>query len=132
MYVTVHNTCEARQVPTGIHCRQLIGHIIAAACDITILWVQVPKKMTCNEFIRNNRGINGGDNLPQDFLTSLYENISKNEIKISTEAVNTAEASPILWSELNLQSKSPRGQMLEVTSHSKWAVCLNHSTLSIK
>ncbi|KAL0041048.1 hypothetical protein WJX77_003321 [Trebouxia sp. C0004] len=79
---------------------------------------QVPKKMTCNEFIRNNRGINGGDNLPQDFLTSLYDNISKNEIKISTEAVNTAEASPILWSELSLQSKSARGKMLQVTSHS--------------
>ncbi|DBA68573.1 TPA: hypothetical protein ACH3X2_013515 [Trebouxia sp. C0005] len=79
---------------------------------------QVPKKMTCNEFIRNNRGINGGDNLPQDFLTSLYENISKNEIRISTEAANSAEASPILWSELNLQSKSARGKMLQVTSHS--------------
>ena len=74
--------------------------------------------MTCTEFIRNNRGINGGDNLPQDFLTSLYENISKNEIKISTEAANTAEASPILWSELNLQSKSARGKMLQVASHS--------------
>ncbi|KAL3131638.1 hypothetical protein ABBQ38_007935 [Trebouxia sp. C0009 RCD-2024] len=79
---------------------------------------QVPKKMTCTEFIRNNRGINGGDNLPQDFLTSLYDNISKNEIKISTEAAaSTAEVSPILWSDLNSQSKSPRGQMLEVTSH---------------
>ena len=84
-----------------------------------MLSVQVPKKMTCSEFIRNNRGINGGDNLPQDFLTSLYDNISKNEIKISTEAANTAEASPILWSELNLQAKSARGQMLQVTSHSK-------------
>ena len=73
--------------------------------------------MTCNEFIRNNRGINGGDNLPQEFLTSLYDNISKNEIKISTEAANTAEVSPILWSELNLQSKAPRGRMLEVSSH---------------
>ena len=84
-----------------------------------MLSTQVPKKMTCSEFIRNNRGINGGDNLPQDFLTSLYDNISKNEIKISTEAANTAEASPILWSELNLQAKSARGQMLQVTSHSK-------------
>lgn len=85
----------------------------------TPLFLQVPKKMTCNEFIRNNRGINGGDNLPQEFLTSLYDNISKNEIKISTEAANTAEVSPILWSELNLQSKAPRGQMLEVSSHGK-------------
>ena len=75
--------------------------------------------MTCNEFIRNNRGINGGDNLPQEFLTSLYDNISRNEIKISTESANTAEVSPILWSELNLQSKAPRGQTLEVTSHGR-------------
>ena len=81
--------------------------------------LQVPKKMTCNEFIRNNRGINGGDNLPQEFLTSLYDNISRNEIKISTESANTAEVSPILWSELNLQSKAPRGQTLEVTSHGR-------------
>lgn len=79
--------------------------------------------MTCNEFIRNNRGINGGDNLPQEFLTSLYDNISKNEIKISTEAANNAEVSPILWSELNLQSKAPRGQMLEVTIQSKSSTC---------
>ena len=86
--------------------------------------MQVPKKMTCNEFIRNPRGINGGDNLPQDFLTNLYDNISKNEIKISTEAANTADVSPILWSELNLQSKSARGQMLEVSLHSKRACIL--------
>ena len=79
--------------------------------------------MTCGEFIRNNRGINGGENLPQDFLTNLYDNISKNEIKISTEAASTAEISPILWSELNQQSRSARGQMLEVTSHSK---CRSH------
>lgn len=79
--------------------------------------LQVPKKMTCNEFIRNNRGINGGDNLPQEFLTSLYDNISKNEIKISSEGGSPAEASPILWAELNLQSKAPRGKMLEISSH---------------
>lgn len=79
--------------------------------------MQVPKKMTCNEFIRNNRGINGGDNLPQDFLTSLYDNISKNEIKISSEGGGSAEASPILWAELNQQARAPRGKMLEISAH---------------
>lgn len=81
------------------------------------LLMQVPKKMTCSEFIRNNRGINGGDNLPQDFLTGLYDNISKNEIKISSEGGGSAEASPILWTELNQQSRGPRGKMLEISSH---------------
>ena len=72
--------------------------------------------MTCNEFIRNNRGINGGDDLPRDFLVSLYDNISKNEIKISSEAGGSADASPMLWSELNQQSRAPRGKMLEIPS----------------
>lgn len=73
--------------------------------------------MTCSEFIRNNRGINGGDNLPQEFLTQLYDNISRNEIKISSEGGGPAEASPIIWAELNLQSRAPRGKMLEISSH---------------
>ena len=30
---------------------------------------------------------------------------------------NSPSPSPILWSELNLQSKAPQGQALEVTSH---------------
>lgn len=35
------------------------------------------KRMTLDQFIRNNRGINGGADLPVEFLTNLY-----NEIKV--------------------------------------------------
>ena len=67
--------------------------------------------MTCEEFIRNNRGINAGENLPQDFLRALYESISRNEIRISSEA--SVSASPVLWTQLAQASISPRGFMLE-------------------
>lgn len=81
--------------------------------------LQVPKKMTCNDFIRNNRGINGGDDLPREFLISLYDNISKNEIKISSEGGGSSDVSPMLWTELSQQSKAPRGKMLEIPSTGK-------------
>ena len=50
------------------------------------LWMQVKKKMTCDEFVRNNRGINGGEDLPRPFLASLYSSIRRNEIRISSDA----------------------------------------------
>jgi Sec7-like guanine-nucleotide exchange factor len=45
------------------------------------MFTQVKKKMTCEEFIRNNRGINAGENLPPDFLQELYDSISRSEIR---------------------------------------------------
>ncbi|KAK9828895.1 hypothetical protein WJX72_002652 [[Myrmecia] bisecta] len=78
---------------------------------------QVKKKMTCDEFIRNNRGINGGDNLPQDFLRTLYASISRNEIRISSES-NAFDVSPVIWTELHQTSRSERGRMLELAATS--------------
>ena len=75
---------------------------------------QVKKKMTSDEFIRNNRGINAGDNLPQDFLRALYESISRNEIRISSDA--SAAASPVLWTQLAQASMAPRGELLSLVS----------------
>ncbi len=34
---------------------------------------QVKKKMSRTDFLKNNRGINEGENLPDDFLEDLYE-----------------------------------------------------------
>ncbi|KAG4153563.1 hypothetical protein ERO13_D04G190850v2 [Gossypium hirsutum] len=47
--------------------------------------VQVKKKMTEEDFIRNNRHINGGNDLPRDFLSELYRSICKNEIRTTPE-----------------------------------------------
>ncbi|ORX40224.1 hypothetical protein BD324DRAFT_644628 [Kockovaella imperatae] len=43
------------------------------------------KRMTKEEFIRNNRGINDGNNLPEEFLTDIYDEIQSNEIKMKDE-----------------------------------------------
>ncbi|KAI3713152.1 hypothetical protein L1987_71725 [Smallanthus sonchifolius] len=46
---------------------------------------QVKKKMTENDFIRNNRRINGGNDLPQEYLSELYHSICENEIRLTPE-----------------------------------------------
>lgn len=38
------------------------------------------------DFLRNNRGINDGGDLPEEFMTSLYERIQTNEIKMKVAA----------------------------------------------
>lgn len=42
----------------------------------------VLRKMTCEEFIRNNRGINAGESLPEEYLKTLYDSIIMNEIQL--------------------------------------------------
>lgn len=46
---------------------------------------QVKKKMTEEDFIRNNRRINGGNDLPREYLSELYHSISENEIRMTPE-----------------------------------------------
>jgi brefeldin A-inhibited guanine nucleotide-exchange protein len=41
----------------------------------------VKKKMTKEQYIRMNRGINGQDELPDEFLCQIYDDIAANEIK---------------------------------------------------
>ena len=74
---------------------------------------QVKKKMTSDEFVRNNRGINNGDNLPPDFLRSIYNSISRNEIRITSEAAALPlDVSPLMWAELQRAAYTPRGAMV--------------------
>ncbi|KAH6813250.1 SEC7-like guanine nucleotide exchange family protein [Perilla frutescens var. frutescens] len=42
----------------------------------------VKDKMTKADFIRNNRGIDDGKDVPEDYLGTLYDQIVKNEIKM--------------------------------------------------
>lgn len=41
--------------------------------------------MLPDDFIRNNRGIDDGKDLPEDYMRSLYERISRNEIKMKED-----------------------------------------------
>ncbi|TQE13845.1 hypothetical protein C1H46_000476 [Malus baccata] len=46
----------------------------------------VKDKMTKADFIRNNRGIDDGKDLPEEYLGVLYDQIVKNEIKMSADS----------------------------------------------
>jgi len=55
--------------------------------------VQVKKKMTKEDFLRMNRGINDNKDLPAEFLSAIYDNICKDEIKMSEDLSSAANAS---------------------------------------
>jgi brefeldin A-inhibited guanine nucleotide-exchange protein len=42
--------------------------------------------MSKSDFIRNNRGIDDGKDLPEAYLSTLYDQIVKNEIKMSADS----------------------------------------------
>lgn len=42
-------------------------------------------QMSAEDFIRNNRGIDDGKDLSEEYMRSLYERITKNEIKMKEE-----------------------------------------------
>ena len=51
------------------------------------------KRMKLEEFISNNRGINGGKNLPRDFLERLYFSIKRAPLALSDDPLALAAAS---------------------------------------
>ena len=52
---------------------------------------QVRNRMTKADFIKNNRGINDGRDLPEELLGSIFDEISSNEIRMKDEV----EAAPV-------------------------------------
>ena len=44
-------------------------------------------QMSKAEFIRNNRGIDDGSDIPEDFMSALYDRIVLNEIKMKDDIV---------------------------------------------
>ncbi|KAI0751592.1 hypothetical protein C8Q80DRAFT_1158159 [Daedaleopsis nitida] len=57
---------------------------------------QVKNRMTRQGFLANNRGINDGQDLPEDFLNAIYDEIVTNEIRMKDEieVPNVAVAGP--------------------------------------
>lgn len=47
--------------------------------------VKDDKRMTLEEFIRNNRGLNDDDDFPVEFLTYLYRDFQENELQLQKE-----------------------------------------------
>lgn len=48
-------------------------------------------RMTPEDFIKNNRGINDGQDLPEDYLRSIFEEIAHKEIVLETEQEAAAD-----------------------------------------
>ncbi|CCK68159.1 Arf family guanine nucleotide exchange factor SEC7 KNAG_0A04910 [Huiozyma naganishii CBS 8797] len=46
---------------------------------------QIKRKMTLEEFLENNEGIDNGNDLPKDFMIGLFNEIANNEIKLLSE-----------------------------------------------
>ncbi|GMH18924.1 hypothetical protein Nepgr_020765 [Nepenthes gracilis] len=61
---------------------------------------QVKKKMTEDEFIRNNRAINGGKDLPREYLSELFHSIANNAITVFGQMGLPADMNPTRWIEL--------------------------------
>ncbi|KAK9829453.1 hypothetical protein WJX72_005963 [[Myrmecia] bisecta] len=53
---------------------------------------QVKVKMSKQDFLRNNRGINDGGDLDEEYMTSLYDRIVNNEIKMKDSGLEAALA----------------------------------------
>ena len=51
------------------------------------------RRMTKEDFIKNNRGINDNQDLPADYLGAIYEEIGSNEIVLDTEQEHAANLS---------------------------------------
>ncbi|XWS72008.1 hypothetical protein CRYUN_Cryun02cG0003800 [Craigia yunnanensis] len=72
---------------------------------------QVKKKMTEEEFIRNNRAINGGQDLPREYLSELFHSISNHEITLFGQS-GSVEMNPSRWIELMNRAKSMQSYVL--------------------
>ncbi|ORZ34870.1 hypothetical protein BCR44DRAFT_1500063 [Catenaria anguillulae PL171] len=53
---------------------------------------QVKKRMTKDDFVRNNRGINDGKDLPVEFLHGMFDEIVAHEIKLKDDPLAAAAA----------------------------------------
>ncbi|PKS05969.1 hypothetical protein jhhlp_007802 [Lomentospora prolificans] len=53
---------------------------------------KIARRMTKEDFIKNNRGINDNADLPDDYLVAIYEEIQNNEIVLKSEREAAAAA----------------------------------------
>jgi Sec7-like guanine-nucleotide exchange factor len=82
---------------------------------------QIPssKRMTKEQFIRNNKGINESKDLPLVYLESLYEDIKNNQIKMDFDLNDSAEGFILDFTDSNLWNK-----MLRKSTADQVCVCI--------
>ena len=68
--------------------------------------IKEDRRMTLEQFLKNNRGINAGDDIPVEYLSDLYEQIKERELQLLTEMDQFATStvfdtnSKIFWDEV--------------------------------
>ncbi|XP_062203528.1 ARF guanine-nucleotide exchange factor GNL2 [Phragmites australis] len=67
---------------------------------------QVKKKMTEEDFIRNNRAINDRKDLPREYLSELFHSISTNAITVFSTAAAAVEMTTARWADLVKRSRA--------------------------
>ncbi|KAL6622803.1 hypothetical protein ACP70R_032682 [Stipagrostis hirtigluma subsp. patula] len=67
---------------------------------------QVKKKMTEEDFIRNNRAINDKKDLPREYLSELFHSIATNAITMFSSSAAAVEMTPSRWADLVKRSRS--------------------------
>jgi len=48
--------------------------------------IKEDRRMTMDQFLKNNRGINGGGDLPESFLSELYDQIKNRQLQVRRDA----------------------------------------------
>ena len=66
---------------TDLHSSQ-VSHTHLCAAGRCQLILQVKKKMSKEEYIKMNRGINDNKDLPREYLEDIYEEIASSEIRM--------------------------------------------------
>ena len=66
----------------------------------------IKRKMTKDQFVRNNRGLDDGQDLPLEFLESMYDRIVANEIKMEPFKHDAGDKSILAYS-------NPQKQVLQ-------------------
>lgn len=74
-----------------VRCHMLTPHVCHILSTICVGAAQVKKKMSKEAFLKNNRGINDGQDLPESFMSALYDRIVNNEIKMKDDTAIMSE-----------------------------------------
>ena len=75
---------------------------------------QIPqsKRMTKEQFIRNNKGINYGSDLPREYLDNLFEDIKNDQIKMNID-INDSDGTALAFTDSNLWNNMIRKSTLD-------------------
>jgi brefeldin A-inhibited guanine nucleotide-exchange protein len=69
---------------------------------------QIKQRMTKEEFIRNNRGINDNADLPAEYLENIFDEIRNNEIKMNDANDSTIRKATNSEQQYNFEHLSQR------------------------